>query len=175
MGNNNASATVCERIGACSGDDVPVLRPNVIAEHVANFDRIKLGNSGQFRNGIQHFLGFKFRLYSSRGVIDLRSDGSTGVNQANPGQVIVRLGGMKFGRRRSGLRGEFVPLLDGLGGVGHVVAVVEFERKVPFGSGWKHQARVFHRVVVRVHRGFDANPGVRQRHHARKRADSPHE
>ncbi len=127
VGHHHASASVCERIGACSSDDVPVLRSNVIAEHVADFDRIKLSDGGQFRNGVQHFFGLEFRFNSPGGVVDLGRDGPAGVDEANTGEVSVCSGCMKFGRGRCGLRGEFLPMLDGLGGVGHVVAVVKFE------------------------------------------------
>ena len=135
VGNDHTPAPVCEGVGAGLGDDVPVLGPNVVAEHVADFHGIEASDACQFRDGVQHFFGLKLGFHGTGGVVHLGGDGAAGVDESNPWQVGPRYRRVEFGGGSVGFMGAFFPGFDVVDGVGNVVAVVEFDGQVPFCCG----------------------------------------
>ena len=97
VGNDHTPAPVCEGVGAGLGNDVPVLGPNVVAEHVADFHGIEASDACQFRDGVQHFFGLKLCFHGTGGVVHLGGDGAAGVDESNPWQVGPCLRGVELG------------------------------------------------------------------------------
>ena len=68
---DDAPTAVRKGLSAGFCNDVPVLRANVIAEHVAYFDGVESSDVGKFWDGVKHFLRLKFGIDGPRGVIHL--------------------------------------------------------------------------------------------------------
>jgi hypothetical protein len=89
VGDHDASATFCESIGASSGDQVPMLWANVIAEHVPDFDGVQSSKRRQFGQRIQKFVRLKSRFNRTGSVVHFGSDGASRVDETDAGEVVA--------------------------------------------------------------------------------------